>query len=75
MTAPIPQEPSRVWPRVHMIGATAATFALLWRAPDLPDPVAYAGFGLIAWSLFLHVRGRSDDIKTIAEVAREVVKR
>lgn len=70
-----PQAPSRLWPRVHMMGVTLGSFAVLVSGVALPWPAVAAVCALIGWSLSLHVAGRTLDLKSVLEVVKEGVKR
>lgn len=70
-----PQAPSRLWPRVHMMGVTLGSFGVLIAGVNLPWPAVAAVCALIGWSLSLHVAGRTLDLKSVLEVVKEGVKR
>lgn len=76
MTEPrLPREPSRFWPRLHLMGTTAGAFALLLVGVELPWPAITALCALVAWSLALHVAGRTLDLKHLMDTVQKVVDR
>ena len=70
--AELPAKPSRTWPRVHMLGVTAASLVIMMWGTEMPWPVVAALCGLIAWSMTLHVAGRTLDIKSLLDTIKTV---
>ena len=70
--AELPVKPSRTWPRVHMMGVTMASLVIMMWGTEMPWPVVAALCGLIAWSMTLHVAGRTLDIKALLDTIKTV---